>query len=151
MAEIAGPAWRPRIPARVGKGLRDRRMRDARGRRGREARRGGVIWEPHLASADARMTLRLTIIGLGGSLAEVSRSRAALQLALQGAAGAGANTTLLDLRELGLPMYNPDNEDEPPESAVRLIETCYGADGMLWSSPMYQGTISGAFKNALDW
>src|SRR5262249_41641850 len=23
--------------------------------------------------------------------------------------------------------------------------------GMLWSSPMYQGTISGAFKNALDW
>jgi hypothetical protein len=25
------------------------------------------------------------------------------------------------------------------------------ADGMLWSSPMYQGTISGAFKNALDW
>jgi FMN reductase len=23
--------------------------------------------------------------------------------------------------------------------------------GWLWSSPMYQGTISGAFKNALDW
>src|SRR2546428_11042920 len=22
---------------------------------------------------------------------------------------------------------------------------------MLWSSPMYQGTISGALKNALDW
>jgi FMN reductase len=22
---------------------------------------------------------------------------------------------------------------------------------MLWSSPMYQGTVSGAFKNALDW
>jgi FMN reductase len=22
---------------------------------------------------------------------------------------------------------------------------------MLWSSPLYQGTISGAFKNALDW
>jgi FMN reductase len=35
--------------------------------------------------------------------------------------------------------------------AGRLIESCYGADGMLWSSPMYQGTISGAFKNALDW
>jgi FMN reductase len=95
--------------------------------------------------------MRLTIVGLGGSLAEISRSRAALQLALEGAAGAGAKTTLLDLRELSLPMYNPDSEDEPPESAVRLIETCYGADGMLWSSPMYQGTISGAFKNALDW
>jgi FMN reductase len=47
-------------------------------------------------------------------------------------------------------MYNPDNE-EPTAAAARLIESCYGADGMLWSSPMYQGTISGAFKNALDW
>jgi FMN reductase len=71
-------------------------------------------------------------------------------LALEGAASAGAETTLLDLRELDLPMYDPDN-DEPTEAAARLIEACYAADGMLWSSPMYQGTISGAFKNALDW
>ena len=92
----------------------------------------------------------LTIVGLGGSLARVSRSRAALQLALEGAASAGAETTLLDLRELALPMYDPD-DDEPPFAAERLIEACYSADGMLWSSPMYQGTISGAFKNALDW
>jgi FMN reductase len=73
-----------------------------------------------------------------------------LQLALEGAASAGAETTLLDLRELDLPMYDPDDA-EPLASAARLIEACYSADGMLWSSPMYQGTISGAFKNALDW
>lgn len=97
------------------------------------------------------MTSELTIVGLGGSLARVSRSRAALQVALDGAADAGANTTLLDLRELNLPMYDPDHDDEPPEAASLLIETCYRADGMLWSSPMYQGSISGAFKNALDW
>jgi len=90
------------------------------------------------------------IVGLGGSLARVSRSRAALVLALDGAADAGAETELLDLRELDLPMYNPDDE-RPTEAAVHLIESCYAADGMLWSSPMYQGTISGAFKNALDW
>jgi FMN reductase len=92
----------------------------------------------------------LKIVGLGGSLAEISRSRAALRVALEGAAGAGAETTLLDLRELDLPMYDPDDE-EPTAAAAGLIESCYGADGMLWSSPMYQGTISGAFKNALDW
>jgi len=97
------------------------------------------------------MTDRLTIVGLGGSLAEVSHSRAALEVALAGAADAGADTKLLDLRELDLPMYNPEAEAKPPENAERLIETCYGADAMLWSSPMYQGTISGAFKNALDW
>ena len=95
--------------------------------------------------------MALTIVGLGGSLAKVSRSRAALEVALGGAADAGAETTLLDLRELDLPMYNPERKANPPANAVRLIETCYGADGMLWSSPMYQGTISGSFKNALDW
>ena len=90
------------------------------------------------------------IVGLGGSLAAVSRSRAALRVALDGAAAAGAETELLDLRELALPMYDPDGT-EPPPAASRLLESCYAADGMLWSSPMYQGTISGAFKNALDW
>src|SRR6476646_7834615 len=93
----------------------------------------------------------LTIVGLGGSLATVSRSRAALRVALDGAAAAGAETTLLDLRELDLPMYDPDDDGKPTAAAASLIESCYGADGMLWSSPMYQGTISGAFKNALDW
>jgi FMN reductase len=92
----------------------------------------------------------LRIVGLGGSLAQTSRSRAALKTALAGAAGAGAETELLDIRELELPMYNSD-ADEPTEAASRLIEACYAADGMLWSSPLYQGTISGAFKNALDW
>jgi FMN reductase len=90
------------------------------------------------------------IVGLGGSLAATSRSRAALQRALAGAEAAGAETQLLDLRRLDLPLYNPDH-DEPTESAAELIEACYTADGLLWSSPMYQGTISGSFKNALDW
>ena len=49
----------------------------------------------------------LTIVGLGGSLARVSRSRAALRTALEGAAKAGADTQLLDLRELDLPLYDP--------------------------------------------
>ena len=97
------------------------------------------------------MTEKLTIVGLGGSLAQTSRSLAALRIALDGAAGAGAATELLDLRELDLPMYNPDDERDPPPAASTLIEACHDADGMLWSSPMYQGTISGAFKNALDW
>jgi FMN reductase len=91
-----------------------------------------------------------TIVGLGGSLASASKSRAALQRALEGASEAGAETRLLDLRELALPMYNPD-DDEPNEAAADLIESCYAADGLLWSSPLYQGTISGALKNALDW
>jgi FMN reductase len=70
--------------------------------------------------------------------------------ALTGAEEAGAETELLDLRELGLPMYDPDLE-AASDSTVRMIEALYAADGLLWSSPLYQGSISGAFKNALDW
>jgi FMN reductase len=90
------------------------------------------------------------IVGLGGSLRQTSNSRAALRQALAGAAAAGAETRLLDLRELDLPMYNPD-DDPPGEAAGEVIESCYAADGLIWSSPLYQGTISGALKNALDW
>jgi FMN reductase len=93
----------------------------------------------------------LKVVGLGGSLRAASRSRAALEVALEGAAAAGATVELLDLRELGLPMYSPDLEPDPPAVVGTLIETCYQADGMLWSSPMYNGSVSGAFKNAIDW
>jgi FMN reductase len=94
--------------------------------------------------------VRPTVVGLGGSLARRSKSRAALQRALEGSAVAGAETKLLDLRELDLPLYNPDDH-KPRAAASELIESCYHADGLIWSSPLYQGTISGALKNALDW
>ncbi len=93
---------------------------------------------------------KLTIVGLGGSMASSSKSRAALVTALEGAASAGARTQLLDIHQLDLPMYNPE-DNEPTDAAASLLEACHAADGMLWSSPMYQGTISGALKNALDW
>ena len=95
------------------------------------------------------MASPLRIVGLGGSLAAISRSRAALVKALEGAEAAGAETELLDIRELDLPMYNPD--DEPTPAAARFIEDIYTADGLVWSSPLYQGSISGALKNAIDW
>jgi NAD(P)H-dependent FMN reductase len=91
----------------------------------------------------------LKIVGLGGSLAGNSKSRAALRTALDGAASVGAATQLLDTRHLGLRMYNPDDH-EATETAATLIESCHAAAGLLWSSPLYQGTISGALKNALD-
>ena len=93
----------------------------------------------------------MRVVGLGGSLRETSRSRAALEVALDGAASRGATVALLDLRELGLPMYRPDLEVDPPSVVSGLLEACYEADGMLWSSPMYNGSVSGSFKNAIDW
>jgi hypothetical protein len=44
------------------------------------------------------MATTLTIVGLGGSLARISRSRSAFEVALAGAGSAGADTQLLDVR-----------------------------------------------------
>ncbi|OLE51765.1 MAG: NADPH-dependent oxidoreductase [Acidobacteria bacterium 13_1_20CM_3_53_8] len=96
------------------------------------------------------MAKEIKVVGLGGSLAAQSNSLAALKIALEGAAAAGAQTELLDVRELNLPMYAPDF-GEAPESVSRLCQAVHEADGLLWSSPLYHGTISGSFKNALDW
>ena len=92
----------------------------------------------------------IKVVGLGGSLAERSASRSALQIALKGAEEVGARVELFDVRTLNLSMYNP-NASEVPEAARRLMDAVAGARGMLWSSPLYHGTVSGAFKNALDW
>jgi len=93
---------------------------------------------------------RLTVVGLGGSLAQRSNSLAALRIALEGATEAGATTELLDIKQLSLPMYDPA-EENPPDSVRRMCDAIYRSDGLIWSSPMYNGTISGSFKNALDW
>jgi FMN reductase len=97
------------------------------------------------------MKSQLTVVGLGGSLAKHSSSLAALKIALQGATEAGAETELLDIRELSLPMFDPVAEETPPDAVRAMCDAIYQADGLIWSSPMYNGTISGSFKNALDW
>jgi FMN reductase len=92
----------------------------------------------------------VTIVGLGGSLAPTSSNLIALTIALKAARDDGAETELLDLGQLDLPMYRPGLSPVPP-SVQHLCDSVYRADGLLWASPLYHGTISGAFKNALDW
>ena len=82
---------------------------------------------------------------------EGSRSLAALRRALDAAEGAGAEVELLDLRELGLPMYEPGlSLEEYGEDVWRLIEAVRGADALLISTASYHGTLAGVTKNALD-
>jgi FMN reductase len=88
-------------------------------------------------------------VGLGGSLRTSSRSLSALKVAAEAAEEAGAEIQLFAVHSLNLPFYAP--ELEPPEAARSFADAVHRADGLLWSSPMYHGTISGSFKNALDW
>jgi FMN reductase len=91
------------------------------------------------------------VIGLGGSMSPRSASLTALRIALDGAAQAGAQTRLFDVRGLDLPMFAPQAMVAPPPAALELAEAAFQAQGLIWSSPLYHGTISGSFKNALDW
>ena len=90
------------------------------------------------------------IVGLGGSLSARSSSLAALEIALGAANEQGAQTELFDIRAMSLPMFRR-GMDPLPAAAVALCRAAQEARGMIWSSPMYHGTVSGAFKNALDW
>jgi FMN reductase len=92
---------------------------------------------------------------LGGSLREPSRTLALLQTSLALARERGVDAQLLDLRELDLPMFLPDRalEAYPLEkqaTITRLVEAYRRAHAMIWASPTYHGTVSGVFKNALD-
>jgi len=91
------------------------------------------------------------ILGIGGTLDENSTSLAGLKRALQAAEENGAQVELLDLRELNLPMFVPGRKlFEYEENVRKLVESARSADGMIWSTGAYNGTLSGSFKNAMD-
>lgn len=91
----------------------------------------------------------IKVVGLGGSLKPGSASVLALKEALRGAEEAGAHIELFELHALDLPMFVPDRA--PPDSVQRFVDSVSTAAAMIWSSPVYHGSMSGAFKNALDW
>ena len=93
----------------------------------------------------------LKIVGLGGSLRASSRSRGSARARARWCGDSRATVELLDLRRLDLPMFNPEQEADAPGTVRTTVESCYEADGMVWSSPMYNGSVSGSFKNAIDW
>lgn len=90
----------------------------------------------------------IRIVGLGGSANPRSPTRAALNLALEGAQLAGADVQHFDVQTMALPMYAYGMHHP---AADELMAAVREADGMVWCSPLYHGSVSGAFKNAIDW
>jgi FMN reductase len=92
----------------------------------------------------------LKIVGIGGSIGDFSTSLVALETALNAAAEAGAVTELIDLAELSLPMY-AHIETGMSQKVIDFCEKVHQADALIFCSPLYHGSISGLFKNAIDW
>ncbi|MGH3896640.1 MAG: NADPH-dependent FMN reductase [Pseudonocardiaceae bacterium] len=92
----------------------------------------------------------LTVVGIGGSMRADSQSERALNVVLESARLAGAETVAITGVDLVLPFYDPAVV-ERSEVAHRLVAALRAADGVVLVSPGYHGTVSGLVKNALDY
>lgn len=94
------------------------------------------------------MSRRVSVVGLPGSLRSESKTRVGIGVALETASAAGAETELIDLRELDVPPL--DDDEDPTDDVEGMKETLASADAILLGTPMYHGSYSGVLKNALD-
>ena len=76
-----------------------------------------------------------------------------LEIAAMGAREAGAEVTMLELNDLPLPLYNQDIEDSmgEPSEVVELKKMFMAHQGLLIASPEYNGSLTAALKNLIDW
>ena len=94
------------------------------------------------------MTATKHIVGISGSLRKQSLNTALLNN-VKDLLPVEYTFTLADISQL--PIYNQELEAELPKSVQELAALCKSADGFLISTPEYNGSISGALKNAFDW
>jgi chromate reductase len=98
------------------------------------------------------MTRPVRLIAFAGSLRSASFNRKLVRVLVDGAREAGAEVTLLELREHALPIYDGDIEAAGmPEPVRRLQQLMREHDGLLISTPEYNGSIPALVKNTLDW
>jgi NAD(P)H-dependent FMN reductase len=74
----------------------------------------------------------------------------ALNIALQGARGLGAETHLVELGDYDLPFVGALEDEDSHPGVVRLRNDIRAADGLIIGTPEYHGSYSGVLKNALD-
>ncbi len=93
------------------------------------------------------------ILAIAGSYREHSYNRRVLQIAVDAAKNAGAEVTVVDLRDFPMPIFNADDVEEKgfDNSALKFQDLLNDSDGLLICSPEYNGSIPGGFKNAIDW
>jgi len=94
--------------------------------------------------------MTIKILGVASSMREGSYGTRALKRVLDAAGKHEAKTSLLDLRSIRMPMFNPDISNEHHEQMEKVIEDLNWADAFVLASPDYHGSMSGAMKNFLD-
>jgi NAD(P)H-dependent FMN reductase len=93
------------------------------------------------------------ILALAGSTRTDSLNKKLCGVAAAAAARAGAELTVVDLRDHAMPLYDGDLEAEAglPDGARTLKELMKAADGFVIVSPEYNSSLPAVLKNAIDW
>ncbi|MBB1059797.1 NADPH-dependent FMN reductase [Marilutibacter spongiae] len=92
------------------------------------------------------------LLAFAGSLREASYNRRLIPVLAAGAEAAGATVTLVELRDFPLPVYDGDIEAAGMPGNVRRLQALLGEhDGLLVSTPEYNGSMPALVKNTLDW
>jgi NAD(P)H-dependent FMN reductase len=99
------------------------------------------------------MTRAPRILAFSGSLRRGSFNQKLVRIAADAARAAGATVTVLDLRDVPMPLFSEDLEQSEglPAGAKTLKELMLAHEGLLIASPEYNSSISAALKNAIDW
>ena len=93
------------------------------------------------------------ILAFASSTRRESFNKKLVAIAAQGAREAGAEVTLIDLKDFPLPLYDQDLEAEQgmPENGNKLKKLFINHDSMLIASPEYNSSFPAVLKNAIDW
>lgn len=93
------------------------------------------------------------LLAFSGSLRRASYNTAIVKIAAQGARHAGAEVTVVELRDFAMPLFDEDLEKASgmPEPAKRFKDLLIAHQGLIIASPEYNSSVTAALKNAIDW
>lgn len=99
------------------------------------------------------MADRPKILAFAGTTRIGALNKKLIRAAAASAREAGGEVTLIDLRDLPMPLYDGDLEAREgiPATAMKFKELLLAHRGMLISTGEYNSSVTGVLKNAIDW
>lgn len=92
--------------------------------------------------------MALSIAVVAGSLRRDSHNRRLAEALARLSVAAGHDFRLVEIGDL--PLYNQDDDADPPASAIRLKREIRAADAVIFATPEYNRSVPGVLKNAID-
>ncbi len=93
------------------------------------------------------------ILAFAGSTRTDSLNKKLIKIGAAGAIEAGADVTVIDLRDFQMPLYDGDLEQQEglPTNVRKLKDLMLSNHGFLISAPEYNSSITAVLKNTIDW